>query len=106
VTNEKRLEIERRIIRRYLKALVDTGYEIAVDYEQEDLTWHRDVQLGLEEVTAVDIATVYCREPGAKTTKGWLYFVQGNEPGEVLNDYTTNLEEVLAPVNAYAEEWA
>lgn len=34
---------------------------------------------------------------------GWVRFVYGNDGHDVISDYTTNLESVLEPINAYAE---
>jgi len=34
---------------------------------------------------------------------GWVRFVYGNDGWDVINDYTTNLEDDLKPVNDYAD---
>jgi hypothetical protein len=105
--HERQRKIEKRIVRKYLKALVDAGYALEVDDGGDFDEIHpatTNVTEALENVWAVDDAHVFTVKQGK--SRGWLYFVMGNAPYEVLNDYTVNLEEVLAPVNEYAEQFA
>ena len=98
MTNEKRIEIEQRIVRKYVKALLDAGYSVAgMNIDGEHAEYPGDLFAG-------DEAFVSVVKEGEKPS--FLYFVYGNEPGEVLNDYGVSLEAVIAPINQYAEQWA
>lgn len=48
----------------------------------------------MDEATATGQAHVLLERDGQR---GWLFFVLGNCPEEVLNDYTTNLEDAVDP---------
>lgn len=54
----------------------------------------------IEECNAADEAYMFVTLPDGTT--GWIRFVLGNEPFEVVCDNTTNLEPVLAPLT---EKW-
>jgi hypothetical protein len=47
-------------------------------------------------VCEVDEAPVYCLLPDGST--GWLFFVLGNDPEEVLNDHTVNVSHLVDPI--------
>lgn len=99
MTNEKRIQIEEGIVQRYLKAVRDAGWTTyKMDTGGGREPWRED---GLFEA---DECFVLLRND--RGTLAMLYFVYGNEPGEVLNDYSTRLEDAIAPVNTYAEQWA
>jgi len=105
MNNEQRLKTEARVIRRYLKTLVDAGYELQVDDGGDNaIPWTRNAGVALDDVTAVDMALVYVRKAEGERTS-FLQFVRGNAPGEVLCDYGMSLEEAIAEPNAYAERW-
>lgn len=50
-------------------------------------------------ITAVDMAHLYVRK-GDET--GWVFFVLGNDPEEVINDHTINLSE---PLGRLMDSW-
>lgn len=102
MNNDRRLEIERRVIRKYLMTLIKAGYILNVcDGEEQHAPTGKVTEL-LEQITAVDEARVIVRAAG---TSSFLFFVMGNAPGEVLNDYGVSLEEVIAPINEWAEQY-
>ena len=43
-------------------------------------------------------------EDGKLKRAGWVRFIYGNTGFDVINDYTTNLETVLAGTNALADQ--
>lgn len=55
-------------------------------------------------VTSVDAAVVYIEIPGG--VKGTIFIVLGNEPEELISDYSCSLEDFLEPVcEKYEQEW-
>lgn len=101
MNNKNRINLERRIIRMYLKALVKAGYKLKVFDGGEYFPWTTKVDEALEQVRAVDDATVYAQALGKEYA---IRFVQGNDPWEVLNDYSVALEGLLDPVTDFYEE--
>lgn len=99
MTNEKRIEIERRIVRKYIKALTDAGYKPTSISTGDDFEPYEEDML-----FEADEALITFKHP--ELPNGSLYFVYGNQPGEVLNDYSVTLEKFVAPVNRYADQWA
>lgn len=89
----------------YLAAMKLAGYvPSSMDYGDGNVDYSE------ETLFDVDDARVFFDQPAKITGNhelsapgrvvGWLYFVFGNSPEEVLTDYTTNLEPALAPINA------
>jgi subtilisin family serine protease len=99
--------IERRIVKRTVSDLLAAGYELAVHDGEE---WHErttdraKLHAALME-TDEDRLFVYKTDgyKGRRDWFGWVFFVYGNDGYNVINDYTINLEEVLKPVNAFAD---
>jgi hypothetical protein len=88
--------IEARIVRRIVKAFREAGDPIVSIFDSEEatkVTTERDI---LEVVFNLD----YCY---LETANGsWVMLVMGNE-WDVLSDYTTNLELIVAPVMEWIE---
>lgn len=106
MTNEKRLEIEHRIVRKYIKAVLDAGYSVrAIESGGEELHPWSEKMPPNDALFACDDLVIHCRKAEGGSIS-FIYFVFGNEPGEVVNDYSVSLEEVIAPINQYAEQWA
>lgn len=95
MTNEKRIELEQRIVRRYINACIRAN--LAPKYMNTGDGWFRWDASCLFEADECAIEL----HGGGK-----LYFVFGNEPGEVLCDYSTSLDHIVAPINEWAEQWA
>ena len=76
---------DKAAIRQTIRALKKAGYK------KESMT------LVIEAITAVDIAWLYVRNETDNKAR-WVYFVMGNDPKEVICDYTTNLEHVIGPL--------
>ena len=99
-----RIAVEQRIVKRIVDALLAAGYSLQVndgDYPRPSEPTRNRTEI-LKELMEVDdeFLAAFHRE-GER--EGWVRFVYGNDGYDVINDYTTNLENVLAPVNAYAE---
>lgn len=100
-----RMLLERAIVRRTIIALLGAGYEIMVhDGEEVVLSGSKDAKaiFGAMFGTDEDVLHVSTASPqpgGARLVRsGWVRFVYGNDGWDVINDYTTNLEETLKPV--------
>lgn len=104
--------IERAIARAAVSALIAGGFLVTVfDCEEYTLTDSGDVESILAAVFTTDDDRLYVRKVAAETPAthdseffGWVWFVYGNSGWDVISDYTTNLESLLEPVNAFAEE--
>lgn len=83
-----------------LRALQAAGWAMHHTYDGEDSTRTGTVQAATDAVMAVDDAVVHVRQEGYDTSNetGWVRFVLGNDPDEVVCDYTSNLESVIGPL--------
>jgi hypothetical protein len=115
-----RQAIERKIVVATIKALLDAGFDLAVDNGDDSglaAGWTRDADRVLSFMFDTDDVHLMARKlqsdcaadhdacKGVAYT-GWVYFVYGNDGPDVISDYTANLESVLGPVNAMADRIA
>lgn len=107
-----RMEIERAICGRLVLALLAAGYALRADQEGE---WggprSEDAREIAGQLFACDMEDIFVYRPSGDSPTGWfrcgwVQLVYGNDGHDVISDYTTNLEAVLAPVNAYADRCA
>lgn len=116
---ERRQEIERRIVRRFVKDALKAGNRLGVSldrgYDAEDgmLLGSTDVKKIMDEAFAGDEAHIFVQpkdgptvEDGAVVSCGWVYIVLGNDGWDVISDYTTNLEDLLKGANALSEKYS
>ena len=90
--------IERKIILKTIFELLENGYSIGVHDEDEEVQkYTKDHNIILKEMfaTGEDFLVVFNKKGVAV---GWIRFIYGNEPYNVINDYTTNLEKTMKPV--------
>lgn len=91
------ITIEEQITRKLITALLAAfpDQNIVVDDEEGDITDAptRDADEIFEACRAVDMARVSLEDG-----RGWVMLVNGNGE-DVISDYTTDLEDVLAPLN-------
>lgn len=94
---------ERGIAREVIRCLVDAGYSVTIDNSADHpvkrSTNKREIfdalcQTGQDYLVAYDMV-------GQRV--GWVWLVYGNEPCELIADYTLNLEAVIAPAIDKAE---
>jgi hypothetical protein len=83
-------------------ALVAAGYDVGVlDGAQEEF-FGLSKEKAVAEVMSCDEGWFLAMPKGATGSEnrfGWVYFVYGNDPMEVINDHTTNLESVINPLS-------
>lgn len=84
-----------------LQALDLARYRIDHIWDGEEREHPADLEDALAIITNLDDAFLHVIFPDGTTT-GWLRFVLGNEPYEVICDYTTNLDDV---VSTLTEGW-
>lgn len=88
-------------IRQVIRALKADGWELDCVYDGGDednpVTGEQEA---IDAIDAVDDAYLNVKK-GEDT--GWVRFVLGNEPDEVVCDYTTNLTAVDALINEWIQ---
>lgn len=97
-----RIKVERDIVTLVVDALIHAGFTLREREDGNKLTRGQLLSLLFD----LDEAVVIAEHPEHKRPTGWVYFVFGNDGYDVISDYTTNLEDVLAPINAYADTLA
>jgi len=82
-----------------VKALNNAGWKpLWVQYTGEDeMELVNTVAEAIEEIMAVDDCFLIVEKDG---DRGWVRFVMGNDPDEVVCDYTTKLDDALDPMFA------
>lgn len=83
-----------------INALLADGWELVAvnDGDDGDIAVVNRAQ-ARRAITAVDMAHLYVRK-GDET--GWVFFVLGNDPEEVINEHTINLSE---PLGRLMDSW-
>lgn len=96
-----RIRIERKIVLRLIDTLLAAGYELQVYDGQDYHPWTASKADVLRDIMNTDEDLLRIRKPG----EAWLSFVllvYGNSGYDVIADYGVSLEDLLAPVHAYA----
>ena len=97
-----RIAIERKIVTRLIDDLLAAGCELRVYDESEYEPWTRSRAEVIDDTMNADEDILYVRR-ASDGLSGWVHLVYGNDGWDVISDYSTNLEPLLAGVNAYAE---
>lgn len=99
---------DRQAILLTLTALQEAGYRLTRVFDGEEwVDAHDSARAALDAITAVDEAWLRVWRPGTGSNparQGWVYFVLGNAPWEVICDHTTNLSHALDPLMDTWEE--
>jgi hypothetical protein len=85
-------------IQQTIRALVAEGWDLLFVWDGEDRVPVTMEPAAIEAITAVDDSRLYV---GKGAERGWVRFVLGNAPDEVVCDYTTN----LTCVDTLTESW-
>lgn len=110
---------ERTIMTATVRALLASGRAITVnDGEEDTLKDSTDETAILEAMRTSDEDLLICSLPCAdpyhghpeaepcgvrRHGAGWVRFIYGNSGWDVINDYTTNLEPIMGPINDLSE---
>lgn len=106
-----RIGIENDLTTRTVDALLAAGHALQIN-DGDELRPEvptRDRQVMIDELGEVDdeFLTAFFNGENMPEGKclpdGYVRFVYGNDGYDVISDYTTNLEALLAPVNAAAD---
>lgn len=85
-------------IQQAIRALVADGWLLRYVYDGEERVKVTNEPEAIEAIMAVDDAALHVRRGG---DTGWVRFVLGNDPDEVVCDYTTNLTCIDALTNGW-----
>jgi hypothetical protein len=92
-----RQEVERKIVVQVIKDLHNAGYNITVnDGEEEVLEKSLDQTDVLDAMFSTDEDYLIAVDATTGIRIGYVRLIYGNDGPDVINDYTTNLEHVLA----------
>jgi hypothetical protein len=97
----RRIALEKRIVRKLVKALLADGYEVAVDNGGEDLEvdYTKNFTTIVKGLFACDEERLYARKDG----KGaGVLLVYGNDGWDVICDYNCRLESIIGPIIDWA----
>lgn len=90
---------DKAAIRQTIRALVEAGWHPLEVYDGEEVVPATTESEAIDAIMAVDDATLVVTEGlTAPIQKGWIRFVMGNEPFEVICDHTINLSGVIDPL--------
>lgn len=87
---------DREAVTILLTALADAGCKFKTVDDYDDIIPVDSVDAAVDAVMAGDNASVNVTTPQCED--GWLYFVLGNDPEEVLCDYTQNMSQYVDPI--------
>lgn len=100
--------MEMDIAKRVVDGLLAAGYEVSVD-DSEEIVLHRsrDAAAILAAMRSTDEDYLLARPAGHPEARARVVrFVYGNDGWDVVCDYHTSLEPVMAPINEYADRLA
>lgn len=101
----RRIEVEKRIVKKTVKDLLAAGYFLAVYDGEEEHPVTDNIKKLHDALMETDEDYLFVFTKDDKEEKmGWVRFVYGNDGWDVICDYTTNLEDVLKDVNELAQE--
>jgi len=108
--NDKRMATEARIMRKVIEDGIAAGYVLSV-HNGEDYTIRHStdaVALFNELRTTDEDHLHFCKmnDRGIPKDIGAVFFVYGNDPWEVINDYSTSLEDVIKSATQLADQLA
>lgn len=100
-----RQELEKRIATEVINEALRLGHAVSVnDGEETTLKHSRVADDILAAMFTTDEDWLFITD-GAQDI-GWVRFIYGNDGYDVVNDYTTNLEDLMKPANDLAEGYA
>lgn len=103
-------EFERKIVRMTIDAVLAAGRKAAWNHdsyiEDDDTFYASDSsEETLDDAFACNDLRLWV-DPLDFPNRGWIWFVFGSNGYDVISDYTTNIEELLKPINDYCDKYA
>jgi hypothetical protein len=89
---------DRAAIGHVIDGLTKAGWTLDYVNDGEDEVPTPTKAKALEAITAVDDAYLFVYEGHKNGPQGWVRFVLGNDPEEVVCDHTINLSAAIDPV--------
>jgi|SRR6478735_7863677 len=83
-------------VKQTFKALTEAGYSVDAQDGAREVFVNPTKQEAVEAVMSCDDGYFLVKQDGEYI--GWVWFVLGNSPYEVISDYTTNLDHVIEPL--------
>jgi hypothetical protein len=107
VAARQRMEVA--IVKQIVKDALKVGYALSVAGDGDELALTRSTNAKdvLDALINADDDTLYLERfnsAGALVESGWVRLIYGNDGWDVVNDYSLNIEDVLAGANALAEK--
>jgi len=100
-----RQRVERIVVSKIISEAKAAGYTLSVHDGQELVVKHstsrKDI---LAAMFSVDEEHLIINKDGKRL--GWIFLVYGNSGWDVICDHSTNLEELLKPVQALADKYS
>lgn len=97
--------VELQVVDAIIKAAVDAGYHLEVEGEEGEGVDTSDASALKVLLFNLDDAIVLVFNGKGRKAFGWIRLVFGNDGWDLVSDYSVNLEEFLAPVQAVADFW-
>jgi|SRR5690606_24196318 len=94
---------DRAGIRQAIRALKTDDWEVSSVWDGGEETFVKGEQEAIAAITAVDDARLYVVRRFGEREHGWVRFVLGNEPDEVMADWTVNLTALDALLDRWIE---
>jgi hypothetical protein len=101
MTVRMRQEVERKIIEALITAALGRNYEIAVNDGETCSKYTDNFDVIMTRMFSVDEETLMLRHPDGE--RGWVKLVYGNSGPDVISDYTTNLQPLMAEPDLIAD---
>lgn len=103
-----RIELEKKIARAAIRAIIASGYVITVDDGEGglDCVSENNQKKIMDTMFNLDDCLLRVVNPRVGSLIGWVKFVFGNDGYDCLSDYTTNLEGILKKANDIAKKYA
>jgi hypothetical protein len=103
---QTRISIERRIVRRVVRAALKAGYTVSIfDSEEWAVKRSTSYRAVMDNMMQTDEEVMRLRDKEGNNM-GFIFFVYGNDGYDVICDYALSLEEFLKPINDYADKLA
>ena len=101
-----RIAGEQDIARFLVKSLLEQGFELQADDNNDELMeFNNDPALILETLFDVDMCSLNVFHPEHMVDQGWILLVFGNSPPELIADHTTKLDKFLVPTWKYIRSY-
>ncbi len=100
---QQRKDLEKKIAKQLLVDGIAAGYTIVVNNGETKSEKSTDVEYLLSEMFATDEERLIFYKEDKRF--GWVFLVYGNGGWDVIADYTTNLQHIMANCERISDEY-